>query len=56
MNVKYATCVCAKRDDQNSAKWCVYFIRVYVFASAAMFNAVFSCKPDVFQGPYSIFY
>jgi hypothetical protein len=61
INVKYVTCASAKRDDQNSAKLCVCFIRVYVFAFAATFNSflLFSCKPDVFQGrvfPYSIFY
>jgi hypothetical protein len=36
------TCVCAKRSDQNSAKLRVCFRRVYVFASAATFNTVFS--------------
>jgi hypothetical protein len=41
INVKYVTCVCAKRDDQNSARVRVCFIRVYVFASAATFNTVF---------------
>jgi hypothetical protein len=62
INVKYVICASAKRDDQNSAKLRVCFIRVYVFAFAATFNTVFllfSCKPDVLQGrvfPYSIFY
>jgi hypothetical protein len=41
INVKYVTCASAKRDDQNSAKLCVCFIRVYVFAFAATFNTVF---------------
>jgi hypothetical protein len=35
INVKYVTCASAKRDDQNSAKLRVCFIRVYVFAFAA---------------------
>jgi hypothetical protein len=37
INVKYVTCVCAKRGDQNSAIVGVCFIRVYVFAFAASF-------------------
>jgi hypothetical protein len=41
INVKYDTCICAKKDDQNSAIGRVCFIRVYVFASAATFNTVF---------------
>jgi hypothetical protein len=41
INGKYVTCASAKRDDQNSAKLRVCFIRIYVFAFAAMFNAVF---------------
>jgi hypothetical protein len=41
INVKYVTCVCAKRSDQNSAIVRVCFIRVYVFSSAATFNTVF---------------
>jgi hypothetical protein len=41
INVKYVTCASAKRDDQNSAKLRVCFIRVYVFAFAATFNTVF---------------
>jgi hypothetical protein len=41
INVKYVTCVCAKRGNQNLAKLRVCFIRVYVFASAATFNTVF---------------
>jgi hypothetical protein len=62
INVKYVTCASAKRNDQNSAKLRVCFIRVYVFAFTATFNTVFcffSCKLDVFQGrvfSYSIFY
>jgi hypothetical protein len=40
INVKYVTCASAKRDDQNSAKLRVCFIRVYVFAFAATFNTV----------------
>jgi hypothetical protein len=36
INVKCVTCVCAKRDDQNSA-----IVRVYVFAYVATFNTVF---------------
>jgi hypothetical protein len=43
INVKYVTCASAKRDDQNSAKLRVCFIRVYVFAFAATFNTVFFC-------------
>jgi hypothetical protein len=35
INVKYVTCASAKRDDQNSAKLRVCFIRGYVFAFAA---------------------
>jgi hypothetical protein len=41
VNVKYVTCVCAKRGDQNSAIVRFCFIRVYVFASAATCNTVF---------------
>jgi hypothetical protein len=41
INVKYVTRASAKRDDQNSAKLRVSFIRAYVFAFAAMFNTVF---------------
>jgi hypothetical protein len=41
VNVKYVTCASAKRDDQNSAKLGICFIRVYVFAFAATFNTVF---------------
>jgi hypothetical protein len=41
INVKYVTWASAKRDDQNSAKLRVCFIRVYVFAFAATFNTVF---------------
>jgi hypothetical protein len=41
INVKYVTCVCAKRGNQNLAKLRVCSIRVYVFASAATFNTVF---------------
>jgi hypothetical protein len=41
VNVKYVTCASAKRDDQNSAKLRVCFIRVYVFACAATINTVF---------------
>jgi hypothetical protein len=41
INVKYVTCICAKRGDQNSAIGRVCFIRAYVFASAATFNTVF---------------
>jgi hypothetical protein len=41
INVKYVTCASAKRDDQNSVKLRVCFIRVYVFAFAATFNTVF---------------
>jgi hypothetical protein len=41
INVKYVTCASAKRDDQNSPKLRVCFIRVYVFAFAATFNTVF---------------
>jgi hypothetical protein len=41
INVKYVTYASAKRDDQNSAKLRVCFIRVYVFAIAATFNTVF---------------
>jgi hypothetical protein len=39
--VKYVTCASAKRDDQNSAKLRICFIRVYVFAFVATFNTVF---------------
>jgi hypothetical protein len=61
INIKYVTCVCAKRGDQNWAIVRVCFIRDYVFAYAATFNSffLFSCKPDVFQGrvsSYNIFY
>jgi hypothetical protein len=41
VNVKYVTCASVKRDDQNSAKLRVCFIRVYVFAYAATINTVF---------------
>jgi hypothetical protein len=41
INVKYVTCICAKRGDQNSAIMRVCFIRVHVFVSAATFNTVF---------------
>jgi hypothetical protein len=41
INVKYVTCASARRNDQNSAKLRVCFIRVYVFAFAATFNTVF---------------
>jgi hypothetical protein len=41
INVKYVTCASAKRDDQNSAKLPVCFIRVYVLAFAATSNTVF---------------
>jgi hypothetical protein len=41
INVKYVICASAKRDDQNSAKLRVCFIRVYVFAFAATFNVAF---------------
>jgi hypothetical protein len=34
-NVKYVSCVCAKRGDQNSA-----IVRVYVFGHAATFNTI----------------
>jgi hypothetical protein len=34
-------CASAKRDDRNSAKLRVCFIRVYVFAFAATFNTFF---------------
>jgi hypothetical protein len=40
-SARYVSCVCAKRDDQNSARVRVCFIRVSVFASAATFNTVF---------------
>jgi hypothetical protein len=41
INVKYVTCVCAKRGDQNLAIVRICFIRVYVLAFAATFNTVF---------------
>jgi hypothetical protein len=41
INIKYVTYASAKRDDQNSAKLHVCFIRVYVFVFAATFNTVF---------------
>jgi hypothetical protein len=40
INVKYVTCVCAKKGDPNSAIVRVCFI--YVFAFPATFNTVFS--------------
>jgi hypothetical protein len=39
INLKYVTCVCAKRGDQNSEIVRVCFICVYVFA--ATFNTGF---------------
>jgi hypothetical protein len=62
INVKYVICASAKRDDQNSAKLRVCFIRVYVFAFAATFNTVFcfflanqtSCKDEFFPTAFFI--